>query len=204
MSEQLQKPESREMGWWIESLSIEAADGLAKLDEDVASRSRHSATEGRSAQIRRSILFATSPRCLLLSSRNISIADWFILFQFDSELINSLERISPNCLEIVSQLTAAISGLIARINCNPIEPEFLVALSHIGVALGIEGLLTPYRTEAGMWSDMVVAIEDLSAVSFLLVPVSSVGHDPLTRQGSIPVEYLPVIQGTREALQVLE
>lgn len=104
-------------------------------------------------------------------------------------------------------LTAAITALIARISCNPIEPEFLVTLSHIGVALGVEGLLTPYRTEAGMWSDMVVAVQDLAAVSFLLVPFSSADDDddddpPTTRPGSIPAEYLPQIHGTRESLQV--
>lgn len=99
-------------------------------------------------------------------------------------------------------LTAAITVLIARISCSAIDPAFMVLLSNIGVALGVECLLTPYRTEAGMWSDMAVAVEDLAGVTFLLVPVSAARPEPSNNQSTIPVEYLPEIHGCRDALQV--
>ncbi len=60
-----------------------------------------------------------------------------------------------------------------------------------------------------MWSDMAVALEDLAAVRFLLIPASatsSTTNNPSpnsTKQAtSIPKEYLPQIHGCRDALQV--
>ncbi|EFX86646.1 hypothetical protein DAPPUDRAFT_307906 [Daphnia pulex] len=108
------------------------------------------------------------------------------------------------------QLTAALTILVARLCCNPVDPELMVLLSNAGLLLNVEGLLTPYRTEAGMWSDMAVALEDLAAVRFLLIPASatsSTTNNPSpnsTKQAtSIPKEYLPQIHGCRDALQVM-
>lgn len=95
----------------------------------------------------------------------------------------------------------------------------MVLLSKAGLLLNVEGLLTPYRSEAGMWSDMAVAIEDLASVRFLLVPVttpssssSSPKHQsaqppqvqslPKRPSDAIPPEYLPQVHGCRDALQV--
>lgn len=85
----------------------------------------------------------------------------------------------------------------------------MVLLSNAGILLSVEGLLTPYRTEAGMWSDMAVAIEDLAAVRFLLIPSSTSAaktdssansvKQPIT---GIPNDYLPQIHGSRDAIQV--
>ncbi|XP_046648953.1 inositol polyphosphate-4-phosphatase type I A-like isoform X2 [Daphnia pulicaria] len=107
-------------------------------------------------------------------------------------------------------LTAALTILVARLCCNPVDPELMVLLSNAGLLLNVEGLLTPYRTEAGMWSDMAVALEDLAAVRFLLIPASatsSTTNNPSpnsTKQAtSIPKEYLPQIHGCRDALQVM-
>lgn len=90
----------------------------------------------------------------------------------------------------------------------------MVLLSKAGLLFSIESLLTPYRNEAGMWSDMAVAVEDLAAVRFLLVPVNTATSSPTiptypassqwSKQSSgIPADYLPQIHGCRDALQVI-
>jgi len=66
--------------------------------------------------------------------------------------------------------------------------------------------------EAGMWADMAIAVEDLAAVRFLLVPIttpSSPVNGTTSRpemaskhSDGIPAEYLPQIHGCRDALQV--
>jgi hypothetical protein len=59
-----------------------------------------------------------------------------------------------------------------------------------------------------MWSDMAVALEDLAAVRFLLIPApvtsNTTNSSPSsTKQApSISKEYLPQIHGCRDALQV--
>lgn len=84
----------------------------------------------------------------------------------------------------------------------------MVLLSNAGVLLGVEGLLTAYRTEAGMWSDMAVALEDIAAVKFLLIPASLSSSSPnpavdsIKESNPIANEYLPQIHGCRDALQV--
>lgn len=85
----------------------------------------------------------------------------------------------------------------------------MVLLSNAGILLSVEGLLTPYRTEAGMWSDMAVALEDLAGVRFLLIPASASSSSANTSPNSakqspvIVSEYLPQIHGCRDALQVV-
>lgn len=83
MLQQSQRQKPGEMGRWTEPLPLQTGDGLAEFDQDAASRSRHPTVEGRSAQIGNSALFTASPRCLLLSSRNLSI----LSFQMDNSLI---------------------------------------------------------------------------------------------------------------------
>lgn len=82
----------------------------------------------------------------------------------------------------------------------------MVLICNAGLLLGVEGLLTPYKAEAGMWSDMAVAIEDLTSVKFLLVPVTTGTNGIHTasskKPSAVPAEYLPQIHGTRESLQV--
>lgn len=88
----------------------------------------------------------------------------------------------------------------------------MVLVSRVGLLIGVEGLLTPYRMEAGMWADMAVAVEDLAAVRFLLVPIttpSSPVNGTTSRpematkhSDGIPADYLPQIHGCRDALQV--
>ena len=62
--------------------------------------------------------------------------------------------------------------------------------------------------EAGMWSDMAVALEDLAGVRFLLIPASAASSttnpSPNSEKpaNSILKEYLPQIHGCRDALQV--
>lgn len=84
----------------------------------------------------------------------------------------------------------------------------MILLSNAGILFNVEGLLTAYRTEAGMWSDMAVALEDLAAVRFLLIP-APVSSNPATSSPDsakhpppISNEYLPQIHGCRDALQV--
>ncbi|XP_057375635.1 inositol polyphosphate-4-phosphatase type I A-like isoform X2 [Daphnia carinata] len=106
-------------------------------------------------------------------------------------------------------LTAALTLLVARLCCNPVDPELMVLLSNAGILLNVEGLLTPYRAEAGMWSDMAVALEDLAGVRFLLIPASvsssntNSSPNSIKQHSSIPKEYLPQIHGCRDALQVM-
>lgn len=87
----------------------------------------------------------------------------------------------------------------------------MLLLSNAGILFSVEGLLTPYRTEAGMWSDMAVAVEDLASVRFLLIPApassnSSTNSSPTSVKQStgLSKEYLPQIHGCRDALQVTE
>jgi hypothetical protein len=92
-----------------------------------------------------------------------------------------------------------------------VETDFILLLSKAGVLFGVEGLLTPYRNEAGMWSDMVVAIEDLAAVKFVLVPVGAASStnvasaDETQSSGTqgIATPFRPEIHGCRDAVQVI-
>jgi len=51
---------------------------------------------------------------------------------------------------------------------SELDMGYLVMLRDLGPLAYFEGLLTLYGNEADMWSDMCIAIEDLSAVSFQL------------------------------------
>ena len=71
---------------------------------------------------------------------------------------------------------------MARLCCGPVDADVLVLLTGAGLLLNVEGLLTPYRNEAGMWSDMAVAVDDLAAVEFVLVPAATGGADAASGQ----------------------
>lgn len=90
---------------------------------------------------------------------------------------------------------------MGRLCCNPVDSDFLLLLSKAGVLFSVQGLLTPYRAEAGMWSDMAVAIEDLAAVKFLLVPVSATSDQPKDGD-SANCSLFPQVHGNRDAVQV--
>lgn len=92
-------------------------------------------------------------------------------------------------------LTAAVTLLVARLCCGPVDADVLVLLTGAGLLLNVEGLLTPYRNEAGMWSDMAVAVDDLAAVEFVLVPAATGGADAASGQ-------MPTVHGCRDAVRV--
>lgn len=73
-----------------------------------------------------------------------------------------------------------------------LDSAYLSLLRELGPLAYFEGLLSLYGSETDMWSDMCIAIEDLSAVSFTLVPAA---------QGELTP--MPRITGSRQALEVL-
>ncbi len=80
------------------------------------------------------------------------------------ETFKDLAANSETCF----QLTALISGLMAKLWCQKIDPVFLHILISIGPLVEFEGLLSYYGDEIDMWGDMVVAVEDLATVNFTL------------------------------------
>ncbi|KAH8373174.1 hypothetical protein KR009_000105 [Drosophila setifemur] len=89
-------------------------------------------------------------------------------------------------------LTALVSSLMLRLWGSELDMGYLVMLRDLGPLAYFEGLLTLYGNEADMWSDMCIAIEDLSAVSFQLVRA----------QGEAALAPTPRITGSRHALEV--
>ncbi|KAH8367681.1 hypothetical protein KR084_001456 [Drosophila pseudotakahashii] len=89
-------------------------------------------------------------------------------------------------------LTALVSSLMLRLWGSELDMGYLVMLRDLGPLAYFEGLLTLYGNEADMWSDMCIAIEDLSAVSFQLVRA----------QGEAAMAPMPRITGSRQALEV--
>ncbi|XP_030244410.1 inositol polyphosphate-4-phosphatase type I A isoform X2 [Drosophila navojoa] len=89
-------------------------------------------------------------------------------------------------------LTALVSALMVRLWGREVDVAYISLLRELGPLAYFEGLLSLYGSETDMWSDMCIAIEDLSAVSFTLV---SAGQDE--------VQPMPRITGSRQALEVL-
>uniref|UniRef100_A0A6P4E4G4 phosphatidylinositol-3,4-bisphosphate 4-phosphatase n=1 Tax=Drosophila rhopaloa TaxID=1041015 RepID=A0A6P4E4G4_DRORH len=89
-------------------------------------------------------------------------------------------------------LTALVSCLMVRLWGSELDMGYLVMLRDLGPLAYFEGLLTLYGNEADMFSDMCIAIEDLSAVSFQLVRA----------QGETALAPTPRITGSRQALEV--
>ncbi|XP_044317570.1 inositol polyphosphate-4-phosphatase type I A-like [Drosophila rhopaloa] len=90
-------------------------------------------------------------------------------------------------------MTALVSSLMLRLWGSELDMGYLVMLRDLGPLAYFEGLLTLYGNEADMWSNMCIAIEDLSAVSFQLVRA----------QGEATLAPTPRITGSRQALEVL-
>ncbi|XP_024083803.1 type I inositol 3,4-bisphosphate 4-phosphatase isoform X2 [Cimex lectularius] len=91
-------------------------------------------------------------------------------------------------------LTSVVTGLIARLCCQNPDPTFLHILSSVGPLVIFEGLLSYYGGEIDMWGDMVVAIEDLSTVTFKLTQYTA---------GSKQNAQQPKITGSRPSLGVV-
>uniref|UniRef100_A0A6P4EE07 Type I inositol 3,4-bisphosphate 4-phosphatase-like n=1 Tax=Drosophila rhopaloa TaxID=1041015 RepID=A0A6P4EE07_DRORH len=89
-------------------------------------------------------------------------------------------------------MTALVSSLMLRLWGSELDMGYLVMLRDLGPLAYFEGLLTLYGNEADMWSNMCIAIEDLSAVSFQLVQA----------QGEASLAPTPRITGSRQALEV--
>ncbi|KAH8303486.1 hypothetical protein KR059_012363 [Drosophila kikkawai] len=89
-------------------------------------------------------------------------------------------------------LTSLVTALMLRLWGSELDMGYLVMLRDLGPLAYFEGLLTLYGNEADMWSDMCIAIEDLSAVSFQLVRA----------QGDAALAPMPRITGSRQALEV--
>lgn len=103
------------------------------------------------------------------------------------------------------QLTALISGLMARLWGTRIDTNFVNLLYNLGPLAYFEGLLSLYGSETDMWGDMCVAIEDLSAVTFKLHRTNiqrtgNVGGGNVGGVGQLPV---PKIIGSRQSLKVI-
>uniref|UniRef100_A0A6M2DE89 phosphatidylinositol-3,4-bisphosphate 4-phosphatase n=1 Tax=Xenopsylla cheopis TaxID=163159 RepID=A0A6M2DE89_XENCH len=89
-------------------------------------------------------------------------------------------------------LTALVTGICARVWGGPIDNDFMLVLSTIGAFASFEGLLTLHGSELDMWGDMIVAIEDLTTVTFRLEGVQSM------KLGGV----MPHITGSRNGLTV--
>ncbi|EDV99536.1 GH12405, partial [Drosophila grimshawi] len=88
-------------------------------------------------------------------------------------------------------LTSLVSALMLRLWGSEMDDAYLSLLRELGPLAYFEGLLSLYGTEIDMWSDMCIAIEDLSSVGFTLV--SSSGE----------TAPMPRITGSRQALEVM-
>ncbi|XP_068159958.1 inositol polyphosphate-4-phosphatase type I A [Drosophila tropicalis] len=89
-------------------------------------------------------------------------------------------------------LTALVSALMLRLWGSEVDMAYFIMLRDLGPLAYFEGLLSLYGSETDMWSDMCIAIEDLSAVTFQLVRA----------QGEAKVTPTPRITGSRQALEV--
>ncbi|XP_034254490.1 inositol polyphosphate-4-phosphatase type I A isoform X2 [Thrips palmi] len=114
-------------------------------------------------------------------------------------------------------LTALVSALMAKLWCQRPDPSFLLVLATFGPIAAFEGLLSLHGHELDMWGDMVVAVEDLSTVTFTLVHSSSTSPSSLSSSSNSrknrgpnssdrigPTSTpLPRVMGSRAALTVL-
>ncbi len=87
-------------------------------------------------------------------------------------------------------LTSLLSGLMTKLWASQVTEHYVNVLCGLGPLCYFEGLLSLYGSEMDMWSDMNVAIEDLSTVNFTLV----------RNQSAMPV---PRVVGSRQSIVVL-
>lgn len=80
-------------------------------------------------------------------------------------------------------MTALVTALMAKLWCQRPDPSFLMVLSTLGPLASFEGLLSLHGHELDMWGDMVVAVEDLSTVTFTLVHPSSTSSSSQRNRG---------------------
>ncbi|XP_030381276.1 inositol polyphosphate-4-phosphatase type I A isoform X2 [Scaptodrosophila lebanonensis] len=91
-------------------------------------------------------------------------------------------------------LTALVSALMVKFWATELNANYFHLLRDLGPLAYFEGLLSLHGGEADMWSDMCVAIEDLSSVNFTLIRAQ------LSSDTSVP---MPRITGSRQSLEVL-
>jgi inositol polyphosphate-4-phosphatase len=104
---------------------------------------------------------------------------------------------------VFKQLTALVTGLMAKLWCSKPDPKFLLVLSTLGPLVEFEALLSYHGDEIAMWGDMVVAVEDLCTVTFTLVHA---GTERPVSQGSAQettLNLVPRVTGSRAALNVM-
>lgn len=82
----------------------------------------------------------------------------------------NLETVYRRDVCLSQALTSLITGLMARLWGTDVTEDFINLLIHLGPLAYFEGLLSIYGNEIDMWGDMCIAIEDLAAVNFTLVP----------------------------------
>lgn len=82
---------------------------------------------------------------------------------------------------------------MGRLWCRKPDPTFLYVLTKLGPLVSFHSFLTYYSHEAGMFNDMIVAVEDLRTVEFVMLMG---GGD----EGCPP---LPKVHGSRSALKVI-
>ncbi|XP_064086446.1 inositol polyphosphate-4-phosphatase type I A-like isoform X4 [Macrobrachium nipponense] len=106
-------------------------------------------------------------------------------------------------------LTSLVTSLMTRLWCRKADPLFLTVLAHLGPLAEFECLVSCHGNDAGMLSDMVVAVEDLGAVEFVMVSSSGPQVGGRTRSdGAAPPPNTyelptPCVSGNRSGLRVV-
>ncbi|XP_042884545.1 inositol polyphosphate-4-phosphatase type I A-like isoform X3 [Penaeus japonicus] len=107
-------------------------------------------------------------------------------------------------------LTSLVTGLMTRLWCRKADPLFITVLAHLGPLAEFESLVSCHGNDLVMLSDMVVAVEDIGAVEFVMVPSGGAqGSNGRTRsEGAAPPPATyelptPCISGNRSGLRVV-
>lgn len=78
---------------------------------------------------------------------------------------------------LCTQVATLVAGFLTKLRQSITDEQFLRQLWKVGVLAEFEGLLSCHGDEIGMIEDMMVAVQDLSSVSFRLEESSSVESD---------------------------
>lgn len=125
-----------------------------------------------------------------------------------ARLMHSVQRLQQDSKKISSNLaimyrrdicfsqslTSLLTGLMAKLWGTQVTEHYVNVLCSLGPLAYFEGLLSLYGSENDMWSDMNVAIEDLSTVNFTLI------RNNHSNGNMMP---MPRICGSRQAIVVL-